>query len=227
MGASPLDPHVAAPREISERIAAERRGTPFLLYRDGADRQAIFELAGAGDRVTVGRRVGNDVALPWDGQASRVHAELVRVGLDWTVCDDGLSRNGTFVNGERVDARRRLRDGDTVMVGATTLVFRAPSEESVTAPTLSGERPVTSAVLTPAQRRVLVALCRPFRDSAHALPATNQQIAGELSISVDTVKSTLRALFEAFDLVSLPQNEKRQRLAVTALQSGIVTRRDL
>ena len=31
-----------------------------------------------------------------------MHAELTRIGDDWVVCDEGLSHNGTFVNGERV-----------------------------------------------------------------------------------------------------------------------------
>ena len=31
---SPLDAHAATPRDLQERIAAERRGTPFLIYRD-------------------------------------------------------------------------------------------------------------------------------------------------------------------------------------------------
>src|ERR1700759_5287311 len=34
---SPLDAHVATPQDLKDRIAAERRGTPFLVYRDGDD----------------------------------------------------------------------------------------------------------------------------------------------------------------------------------------------
>jgi len=36
---SPLDPHVATPRELQSRIDAERRGSPFLIYRDGGGEQ--------------------------------------------------------------------------------------------------------------------------------------------------------------------------------------------
>ena len=82
-------------------------------------------------------------------------------------------------------------------------------------------------VLTPAQRRVLVALCRPYRDGGFATPASNPDIARELSVSVEAVKTTLKALFELFGIPDLPQNRKRASLAQQALQSGAVSRRDL
>ena len=88
------------------------QGQPFLLYRDGKGRQQLLELDR--DRVSIGRRVGCDLALPWDDEVSRVHAELQRMGTEWVACDDGLSYNGTFVNGERVRGRRRLAAGDVV-----------------------------------------------------------------------------------------------------------------
>jgi len=40
------------------------------------------------------------------------------------LADDGLSSNGTFVNGQRIVARRRLTDGDAIRVGATVILFR-------------------------------------------------------------------------------------------------------
>jgi pSer/pThr/pTyr-binding forkhead associated (FHA) protein len=96
---SPLAAHAATPAELRERIEAERAGTPFLVLRDGGGAQRLFVLDAARERVTVGRSAGNDVALPWDGEVSRVHAELERLGDEWTAADDGLSRNGSFVNG--------------------------------------------------------------------------------------------------------------------------------
>jgi pSer/pThr/pTyr-binding forkhead associated (FHA) protein len=224
MPQSPLDPHVATPQELQQRIAAERRGAPYLVFRDGVDRQVVVELTG--ERLTIGRRATCAVALSWDTEVSRVHAEIDRVGDDWVVSDDGLSRNGTFVNGERVTARRRLRDGDVIVIGETAIAFVTgddPSSQS----TATALRPGLGESLTPAQRRVLVALCRPFRDQTYAAPATNQQIADELVVSVDTVKGTLRTLFELFGVHDLPQNQKRASLALAALRAGIVNRRDL
>jgi DNA-binding NarL/FixJ family response regulator len=75
---------------------------------------------------------------------------------------------------------------------------------------------------------VLVALCRPFKEgAAFATPATNQEIADELTLSVDAVKTHLRALFEKFGVEALPQNQKRVALVERALQSGLVSEREL
>ncbi len=224
---SPLDAHVATPQDLKDRIAAERRGTPFVIYRDGDDRQVIVDLVAAGDRLTIGRRGTNDVVLDWDSEISRVHAALERLGDDWTIVDDGLSHNGTYVNGRRVTSRQRLHDGDVVACGGVSLAYRAPAGDSMSRPTVTALGPHVGELLTPAQRRVLVALCRPFKDSTYATPASNQQIADELVVSVDAVKSTLRALFEVFGVDALPQNQKRASLALQALRTGVITRRDL
>jgi hypothetical protein len=225
---SPLDPHAAAPTELQARIEAERRGTPFLVYRDGDGRQVIVDMAAAGVRLAVGRRAASDVALEWDSEVSRVHATLERAGGDWLVADDGVSRNGTWVNGERVTGRRRLRDGDVLEVGNTAIAFCSPpADGSGSQATATARRTRADTTLTPAQRRVLVALCRPYASGPYAMPATNQQVADELVISVDTVKSTLRGLFADFGVGDLPQNQKRAALAQAALRSGAVSRRDL
>jgi pSer/pThr/pTyr-binding forkhead associated (FHA) protein len=224
---SPLAPHTASPSELKERLEAQRRGTPFLLYRDAGGTQLIFDLEQAGERVTVGRRPESDVPLPWDLEVSRLHAQLERIGEDWTVVDDGLSRNGTFVNGVRLDRRQRLRDADTIRVGKTVLAFCAPTDGESKVTMREAELP-TVGDLSDMQRQVLVALCRPFKDSTgFATPATNQDIAGEVFLSVDAVKSHLRALFQIFEVAHLPQNEKRLRLAERALETGVVSQRDL
>jgi pSer/pThr/pTyr-binding forkhead associated (FHA) protein len=211
--------------ELKERIEAEREGAPFLVYRDGEGTQVIRRLA-EDERVSIGRTDDADLALEFDSEISRLHAQLERIASDWVVVDDGLSRNGSFVNGERVVGRRRLRDGDALRVGHTLIVFRAPgaaAEETAAA----GDTPDASSV-SDTQRRVLVALCRPFgQRSEFASPATNRQIAEEVFLSVDAVKSHLRALFERFDVGDLPQNQKRVRLAELAMRSGVVSPRDL
>lgn len=225
MPSSPLAPHAVTPAELAARLDAERRGVPFVVYLDGAGAQHLFELPAERERLTIGRRPENDVVLEWDTEVSRVHAEIERVGGQWTLLDDGLSRNGSFVNGVRASGRQRLRDGDELTIGETLIVFCAPVAGDSDSTVLRGERPVPE--LTTMQRKVLLALCRPYRDDAFASPATNRSIADEVFLSVDAVKSHLRALFQAFALDKLPQNEKRARLATEALQQGLVSRREL
>jgi hypothetical protein len=223
--AEPDGLHASTPAELKARMEAERGGEPFLLYRDGDGRQHIAELDSAAAGLTVGRRPDNHVALPWDAEVSRVHAQLERVGGDWAVIDDGLSRNGTYVNGERVTGRRRLHDGDRLCFGETPVLFRAPRSEGSLSTAVVGARQ-GDIPLTEAQRRILVALCRPLRDSAYATPATNRAIAEEVHLSVDAVKAHLRLVFERLDLDDLPQNQKRARLAALALVNGLVRQHD-
>jgi pSer/pThr/pTyr-binding forkhead associated (FHA) protein len=217
--------HAASPAELQARLRAEQRGTPFLLFRDGDDRQQLVDLAGADARLTVGRRPANHVALAWDEEVSRVHASLVCTGDEWTVVDEG-SRNGSYVNGQRLHGRRRLRDGDVLMLGRTSIVFVAPADRASEA-TVPARAPAAVAA-TPAQRRVLVALCRPLLEAdGTGVPASNRQIAEELVLGIDTVKAHLRTLFDAFGLEDIEQNAKRSVLARTALERGIVTPTDV
>src|SRR5688500_16905306 len=122
-------PHSLSPAEQKAMLDAERRGMPFLAFRDGVGDLRLFDLGGR-DRISFGRAEGNDVALDWDPQASRSHAQLERIGTDWALVDDGLSRNGSTVNGKRVSGRSPLRDEDVVRLGRTTIVFRAPGPRS-------------------------------------------------------------------------------------------------
>jgi DNA-binding CsgD family transcriptional regulator len=167
------------------------------------------------------------VPLPWDTEVSRLHAELECIAGEWTVVDDGLSRNGTFVNGTRISGRARLRDGDVIRIGRTTLGYRSPDAEETVERTVVAGEPVALGDLPPTQRAVLVALARPYKSAEFATPATNQAIAAELHLSVDAVKAHLRSLFQRFGIESLPQNHKRSRLVAEAFQRGLLTQRDL
>jgi pSer/pThr/pTyr-binding forkhead associated (FHA) protein len=224
---SPISPHSATPEELRERLEAERRGAPFLVYREEGSGQRIVELPDAVNRFTIGRREGNDLCVRWDAEVSGVHAALERLGADWTLIDDGLSRNGSYVNGSRIMGRRRLRDGDTVRLGTTVFAYRDPTRPSTTRGTAGAQDLTLTRPLSEAQRRVLIALCRPLRESSFAVPATNRDIAQELYVSVDAVKAHMRVLSERFGLEDLPPNEKRARVAGLALESGLVSPREL
>jgi len=215
------------------------------VLRDGAGRQVIVELTAPRSPLTIGRQPGSDIALTWDDEVSRAHAviecigdvaltwddEVSRahaviecIGDVWTLVDDGRSRSGSFVNGQRVHGRRRLRDDDVIAIGHTVLTFVAPlASGGSTAVGASRPLPVMSA----AQRRVLVALCRPYAAARFATPPSNGELAAELSLSVETIKFHLHSLFELFGLGGVPQHRKRATLAQRALEQGAITPREL
>ena len=67
---------------------------------------------------TMGRSRDCDVVVP-DPNASRTHAEIRHIGLDYYLVDMG-STNGTEVNGQLVK-RHALADGDSIVVGTTEI----------------------------------------------------------------------------------------------------------
>lgn len=85
----------------------------------------------------------------------------------------------------------------------------------------------TDARLTDPQLAILVALSRPIAAGNHfATPATNQEIADELYLSIDAVKGHLRALYREFGVEDLPNSQKRARLVDLAIEGGYVKREE-
>lgn len=116
-----LEREVLAETQLSGVRAFER---PFLLLIDGAGQHSVVALDAGRSPFTIGRRPTSDLALTWDAQVSREHAHLERSARGWALVDDGSSRNGSFVNGERVRGRRELRDGEVIRLGGTVLLYR-------------------------------------------------------------------------------------------------------
>jgi len=225
----PLARRTLSVQELQQVLAAERRDGVFFAWRD---HDGTFQVRcldddddGAQRVWTIGRRPGMDLVVD-DPKVSGLHARLQRDAGEWTVTDPG-SKNGIFVNDERV-VTRRLADSDRIRVGDTIVAFNGkpppipPTARDASAPPIRYEPP------TPSQRRVLVALCRPLLEEERARqPATNRQIAGELDLTVGAVKAHLRHLCDGFGLAHLGQNDKRVRLAADAVEFGVVGPRDL
>lgn len=220
-----FSPHQFTPAELVAILAAERGGGSFLIYRDGDGALRLLNLEG--ERLSVGREARSGLPLGWDAEVSRLHALIERLGGSWTVVDDQLSRNGTLVNGARVRGRRRLNDGDVIRFGSTPVLYRDPVQAADE--TLPASSAAAVAAVTAAQRRVLVALCRPFLEATNevGMPPSNPEIAAELTVSVEAVRTQMKTLFRVFEVPDLPQNRKRAELARRALASGVVMPRDL
>lgn len=211
-------------RVVKALMDAEDTGLPFVEWFDNDDQLHILMLPFDRDKVEIGRREQYEISLPWDPEVSRLHALLEPAQDEWTLVDDGLSSNGSWVSGSRVHGRHRLHNKDKMCFGSTYVIYHGPSHGSVTttrSPDAHGQEPITER-----KRRVLIALCRPIFEQTSDTPATNPQIAEELHQTVDTVKGTLRELFEQFGLGSLPQNEKRTRLVRIVRDRGILKQHD-
>lgn len=178
----------------------------------------------SGQRVTLGKASTNDVSLDHDDTVSRLHAVFENLGFAWSIRDLG-SRNGTFLNGERISAERVLRSKDEVRVGKTKLIFwevrdsgEGPREEETRAAQPSELPPR----LTRREVDVLVVLCRPLvSDDPFPEPASVRRMAGELFVTEAAVKQHLQNLYDKFAIPT--EGDRRVRLANEALRRGAVT----
>ena len=179
------------------------------------------------DRVTVGADRSNGVWIADDATVSGLHAVLESYGSGWAVRDLG-SRNGTYLNGERVLAERTLHDGDELRLGSTRLVFRDRAKAGV------GRRGRTAALggeprpeVTRRERDVLVALCRPLASSdPFPQPASIRAIATELVVTEAAIKQHLVHLYDKFGL-DRQSETRRVRLANEVILRGVLTPAEL
>lgn len=75
--------------------------------------------------LRIGREEGNEIMVD-DAAVSRQHARvLMHNGAVWL--QDTGSRNGVFVNGDRVPDHRQLKPGDRIMLGAHVFRVDVPS----------------------------------------------------------------------------------------------------
>ena len=120
----PVVPPPARPHQALEGVS----GTQVISAseaRDAGLRQEVMTLTVGTTRCRLSKRVSTmgrsrdcDVVVP-DPNASRVHAEVRHIGLDYFLVDMG-STNGTEVNGQLVK-RHALADGDTLVIGTTQI----------------------------------------------------------------------------------------------------------
>jgi pSer/pThr/pTyr-binding forkhead associated (FHA) protein len=208
--------------EQKARRAAELRGAPFLIYRDDKGQQKIVELDESTRTLTVGRRFEADIALPWDREVSRLHAQFEFRAGEWTVDDDGWSQNGTFVNEIRLDGQRRLQDGDIVRCGQTHIAFVNTRNMSVEMTLVPGELSATPR-FSQQQQQILRELCSPLLgDGEGVSPLADDEIAARLGTDQKTVTTELEHLARTFGLSEMPFFERRAEIAMLALRSGLV-----
>ena len=123
-GGTPTPPDVVpdVTREMATVPAPPGPGAALLV--EPKDGPPVDLGVAVGERVDLGRAPGEGGLAVADAALSRRHCSIANEGGRLVVEDLG-SRNGTFVNGERV-VRRHLRPGDEVEIGASRVIVRAP-----------------------------------------------------------------------------------------------------
>jgi pSer/pThr/pTyr-binding forkhead associated (FHA) protein len=132
-----------------------------------------------------------------DEELSRRHAVVRVVGGSVEIEDLG-SRNGTFVNGQRVDGATRLSSGDSLKVGRSVFAIELPrSAETVASPVAATTPVATPATSAPGVPREAF--------GAHAAPAAARPRRGIASrqllpmlLSWGAVAATAAALIVYF-----------------------------
>jgi hypothetical protein len=160
-----------------------------------------------------------------DSTTSGVHAALDRIGTAWLLRDLG-SRNGTFVDGERLTGQTRLRDGQQISLGRTYwLVFcdGTRGARRATDPLTAPPRNITRT-----EQRVLVELCRPkLAHNAFQEPASVREIAARLGVGKGAIEAHLTNLYDKFAIHPGEGVNRRVSLAEEAMRRGAVTLGDL
>ena len=125
----------------------------FLHVISPGGKDSRFDLDAAA--VTTGRSSNNDLILLDDQSVSRVHARILRKTEGIYLIDE-KSKHGTYVNGARISEPTKLRTGDRVVIGRTTLIFNGAPTGSVE----FSDRPLTAGpgttILSPRQHRTPV-----------------------------------------------------------------------
>ncbi len=111
------------PPEAAAQAGDTPPGALRLVVREGLGRGRTLIVE---DELVLGRLSTLDGALAPDHSISRRHASITRTGAGAFAVEDEHSRNGTFVNGERLAGPHVLRTGDELRIGSILFVATLP-----------------------------------------------------------------------------------------------------
>jgi predicted component of type VI protein secretion system len=180
--------------------------------------QAPHSVALSGERTVVGRSPEADVVIE-DEAVSWNHFEIEWRG-EILMATDLDSRNGTVLNGERLERPRRLRDGDTLIVGGYRLELKTGAVTPVGATIASSE---PSVGLSEEERATAAALVAPYRtEGAFAgRPATRAEIAAELHVSERTAQRRLDGLATKLGVTGDAGRDRPRQIAARVIELGL------
>jgi len=171
-----------------------------------------------GQVTIVGRSPEAEIQLD-DEAVSWNHLEIERRG-EVLMATDLDSRNGTALNGEPLERPRRLRDGDTLIVGVHRLEVSTGPATPVGA-TVPSSAP--SVALNEEERATAAALTAPYRsEGAFAgRPATRAEIAESLQVSERTAQRRLDALAAKLGVPGDAGRDRPRQIAARVIELGL------
>ena len=128
---------------LADRIQAERRGGPSSSSTTAPASSTWSPSTTSSPRSPSAGAPTTTWCCRGTPRSRAAHAELLPCQEGWALVDDG-SRNGSFLNGERVTEQRPLRDGDVLRFGDTVVLFRAPGTDEERQPVRSPNRSLPS-----------------------------------------------------------------------------------
>jgi FHA domain len=219
--------HASTPAELVRMNAAKRRGVPLLSWRDDKRELRVFALNSG--EYSIGRRPTMSVVIGWDAKVSALHAKVECTGGEWVISDDGLSTNGTWVNGELISENTRLRDMDVIRIGTCLLAFHGAVSGRDFATTVLEEADELMPEFDDTDREVLIELCRDYLEKGLPRAVETNVIARTLYLSENTIKKRLGKMYERCGIDpddELPRGQKRAELMKLVVGHGIVSSRD-
>lgn len=153
--------------------------------------------------------IGRDNTCPvWlpGGYVSRKHA-MLKMLQDNVAIRDLSSRNGTALNGRRINQEEVLKDGDEIRIGDYTLKIclaigsairhlgdpDSSTQSNPLTPNVDQSAPPQRPPMTPAQTRV-------FEGFVAGL--SEKEVASKLNLSIHTVHTHSKAIYKAFEISS-------------------------
>jgi predicted component of type VI protein secretion system len=185
----------------------------WLTDEDGKPRPVAL----VAERTIVGRAPDAGICIE-DEAVSWNHLEIERRG-EVLMATDLDSRNGTALNGEPLDRPRRLRDGDTLLVGGHRLeISEGVGRSGATVPAAAPSVPLTEE-----ERATAAALVAPYRsEGAFAgRPATRAEIAEELHVSERTAQRRLDALATKLGVAGDAGRDRPRQVAARVIELGL------
>jgi serine phosphatase RsbU (regulator of sigma subunit) len=184
-----------------------------IISADGKARTMALE----GCRVSLGRASDNDLPFGADEGLSRHHFALEKCGENWVV-EDLKSKNGTFLNGQRLAEPRVLEAGDRITASSATLVFGGRAQDQ----TVVFEAPTTQTVGITAATSLAGVL---GRESVQVAPAWNAATMALLRAGRELgVRRPLAELFQVILDLAIESVTATRGVLLTIEKCGLVAR---